>query len=78
MAKAKKSKLKIALIITAALLVVIFAAGMIVTSMMMADNFSRGDYSDPRFIVDYYYEHYQAEYPRTEVEFKSGDRPRER
>lgn len=73
MAKAKKSKLKIALIITAALLVVIFAAGMIVTSMMMADNFSRGDYSDPRFIVDYYYEHYQAEYPRTEVEFKSED-----
>lgn len=73
MAKTKKSKLKIALIIAAALLVVSFAAGMIVTSVMMADNFSRGEYSDPRFTVDYYYEHYQAEYPRTEVEFKSGD-----
>lgn len=73
MAKTKKSKLKIALIIVAALLVVSFAAGMIVTSVMMADNFSRGEYSDPRFTVDYYYEHYQAEYPRTEVEFKSGD-----
>lgn len=73
MAKVKKNKLKIALIIAAIWLVVSFAVGMIVTSVMMADNFSRGDYSDPRFIVDYYYEYYQAEYPRTEVEFKSGD-----
>lgn len=72
MVKTKK-KIKIVLIVTAAALVVIFAAGMIVTSVMMADNFSRGDYSDPRFTADYYYEHYQAEYPRTEVEFKSGD-----
>lgn len=72
MAKTKK-KIKIVLIVIAAVLVVIFSTGMIVTSVMMADNFSRGDYSDPRFIVDYYYEHYQAEYPRTEVEFKSGD-----
>lgn len=72
MIKKKKRGLKIALI-TAALIIVIFAVGMIVTSSMMADNFSRGDYSDPRFIADYYYEHYQAEYPRTEVEFKSGD-----
>ena len=60
-------------VITAAVLAVVFAAGMTVTSVMMADNFSRGDYSDPRFIVDYYYEHYKAEYPRTEVELKSGD-----
>lgn len=73
MAKVKKNKLKIALIIAAIWLVVTFAAGMIVTSVMMADNFSRGDYSEQRFTVDYYYEHYQAEYPRTEVEFKSGD-----
>lgn len=72
MTKKKKRGIKIALIIAAALLVVIFAAGMIVTSVMMADNFSRGDYSDPRFTVDYYYGHYQAEYPRTEVSFISG------
>lgn len=73
MAKVKKNKLKIALIIAAIWLVVTFAVGMIVTSVMMADNFSRGDYSEQRFTVDYYYEHYQAEYPRTEVEFKSDD-----
>lgn len=73
MTKKKKRGLKIVLIIAAALLVVIFSAGMTVTSVMMSDNFSRGDYADQRFTADYYYEHYQAEYPRTEVEFKSGD-----
>lgn len=72
MIKKKNRCLKITLIITA-VLVVGFTAGMIVTSVMMADNFSRGDYSDPRFTVDCYYEHYKAEYPRSEVEFKSGD-----
>lgn len=72
MAKTKKNKLKIALIITAALAAA-FAAGMTVTSVMMADNFSRGDYSDPRFTVDYYYAHYQADHPRSEVEFRSGE-----
>ncbi len=71
MVKKKKRGLKITLIIIAAL-VVVFAAGMIVTSVMMADNFSRGDYSDPRFTVDYYYEHYKADYQREEVKFKSG------
>lgn len=59
-------------IIIAAALILVAAVGMIVTSVMMADNFSRGDYADPRYIVDYYYEHYQAEYPRAEVEFRSG------
>jgi len=73
MVKTKKNKLKIVIIIIAAMLVVIFTAGMTITSLMMADNFSRGDYADPRFIVDYYYERYQADYPRTEVELKSGD-----
>lgn len=73
MTKKKKRGLKIALIIAAALLIVIFAAGMTVTSVMMSDNFSRGDYSDQRFTADYYYEHYQAGYPRADVEFKSGD-----
>ena len=73
MTKKKKRGLKIALIIAAALLVVIFSAGMTVTSVMMSDNFSRGDYADQRFTVDYYYEHYKAGYPRADVEFKSGD-----
>lgn len=69
----RKSKLKVVLIIIAAALVVIFTTGMIVTSAMMKDNFSRGDYTDARFDTNYNYEHYAADYPRVEVEFKSGD-----
>lgn len=70
--RTKKSKLKVALIIIAAVLVVTFTAGMIVTSMLMDKNFSRGDYTDARFTIDYYYKHYENNYPREEVEFKSG------
>ena len=73
MAKQKKRGIKIALIIAAALLVVIFATGMIVTSVLMGENFSRGDYPEQRFTIDYYYEHYKADYPREEVSFKSGE-----
>jgi len=73
MTKKKKRGLKVALITAAALIVVVFTAGMIVTSVMMGDNFSRGDYPDQRFTVDYYYAHYQAGYPREEIEFKSGE-----
>lgn len=70
--KTKKTRLKIALTITASVLVVIFAAGMIVTSVLMRKNFSRGDYRDPRFSAYYRWEHFQADYPRDEVSFKSG------
>lgn len=72
MTKKKKRGLRIVLIIAAAVLVITLAAGMVVTSAMMADNFSRGDYVDQRFTVDYYYGHYREDYPRTEVEFSSG------
>lgn len=68
----QKSKLKVVLIIIAAALVVIFTTGMIVTSTLMGKNFGRGDYDDPRFTTEYYYEHYKADYPREEVEFQSG------
>lgn len=70
--KTKRNRLKTALIIAAVLLAVSFAAGMTVTAVMMSDNFSRSDYSDPRFVINYYYEHYRDGYPRAEVEFKSG------
>lgn len=71
--KIKKSKLKVVLIIIAAALVVIFTTGMIATSTLMGKNFSRGDYGDPRFTTEYFYEHYAADFPREEVEFKSGE-----
>lgn len=68
----KKNKLKIALIIIIITVMIIFSAGMAITSYLMGQNFSRGDYGDPRYMTDYYYEHYSGDYPRTEVSFKSG------
>lgn len=68
----KKNKLKIALIIIIITVAIIFSAGMAITSYLMGQNFSRGDYGDPRYMTDYYYEHYSGDYPRTEVSFKSG------
>lgn len=68
----RKSKLKVVLIIVAAAIIVIFTAGMIATSVLMGQQFSRGDYAEARFTADYYYEHYKADYPREEVEFQSG------
>lgn len=68
----KKNKLKIVLIIIAVIIIIIFSAGMAITSYLMGQNFSRGDYADPRYTADYYYEHYQEDYPRIEVSFKSG------
>lgn len=68
----KKNGLKIALIIAAIAIIIIFAAGMTVTSYLMGQNFSRGDYADPRYTTNYYYEHYSDDYPRTEVSFQSG------
>lgn len=68
----KKNRLKIALIIIAVIIIIIFAAGMTITSYLMGQNFSRGDYADPRYTADYYYEHYREDYPRIEVSFQSG------
>lgn len=68
----RKSKLKVVLIIVAACIVLIFAAGMIATSVLMGQQFSRGDYADARFDANYHYDHYAADYPREEAEFQSG------
>lgn len=69
----RKSKLKVILIIVVATLILIFAAGMIATSVLMGQQFSRSDYADARFDANYHYEHYAADYPREEIEFKSGE-----
>lgn len=63
----------IALVIVLAVIIGLFAAATAVTSHYMNLNFKRGEYSDPRLITDYYYEHYANEYPRVEVSFKSGE-----
>lgn len=55
------------------LLIAIFTAATIITAINMDANFGRGDYPDPRLTLDYFYEHYEADYPRVEVSFKSGE-----
>lgn len=72
MSKTKKRVLIIALSIFI-LLAVLFTVATVITAVSMDENFGRGDYPDTRLTLDYYYEHYQADYPRTEVTFKSGE-----
>ncbi len=72
MSKVKKRVLIIALTVLI-LFAALFAAATVVTAVNMDANFGRGEYPDTRFTLDYYYEHYEADYPRTEVSFKSGD-----
>lgn len=72
MSKIKKRVLIIALTVLV-LIAALFTAATVVVSVNMDANFGRGDYSDPRFTLDYYYEHYKADYPRVEVSFKSGE-----
>ena len=63
--------------ITAVTLVILilsyFVVGYIITSKEMAKNFGRGDYPDKSKSATWFYEHYENEYPREEVSFKSGE-----
>lgn len=72
MNKRKKRVLIIALAVLM-LLTVLFTAATVITAVNMDANFGRGEYPDPRFTLDYFYEHYAADYPRVEVSFKSGE-----
>lgn len=72
MSKTKKRVLIIALTVLI-LFVGLFASATVITAVNMDANFGRGDYPDTRFTLDYYYDHYEADYPRVEVSFKSGD-----
>lgn len=72
MSKIKKRVLIIALTVVI-LLAALFTAATVITAVNMDANFGRGEYPDPRFTLDYFYEHYKADYPRVEVSFKSGD-----
>lgn len=72
MSKTKKRILIIGITILI-LLVGLFTAATVITAVNMDANFGRGDYPDPRLTLDYFYEHYKADYPRVEVSFKSGE-----
>lgn len=68
--KRKPNIKKIVLIIVIALVVCALAAIQIVVHILLKQNFSRGEYG--KYTTNYRYEDYQADYPRTNVSFKSG------
>ena len=70
--KPKRLALRITVIVSAAL-VLLFAAATIVVSVNMNKQFGRGDYTPQQFTANYYYEHYENDYPRVNVSFTSGE-----
>lgn len=68
--KPKRLALRITVIVLAAL-VLLFAAATIVVSVNMNEQFGRGDYTPQQFTHNYYYEHYENDYPRVNVSFTS-------
>lgn len=70
--KPKRLALRITVIVLSAL-VLLFAAATIVVSVNMNEQFGRGDYTPQQFTHNYYYEHYENDYPRVNVSFTSGE-----
>ncbi len=68
-----KKILKITSIVLVLFLIISFIIGYFITSSEMKKNFGRGDYPDPKLTVTWFYDHYENDYPREEVNFKSGD-----
>ena len=69
----KRSVLKTIFTILFIILLIACAAGYIFTAAYMNAYFPRYDVTDPKFTASYGYDHYEAEYPRQEVDFRSGD-----
>lgn len=69
----KRSVLKTILVILLLLILASFIVGYIITAKLMKENFPRFDQVDPKQTCMYQYDHYEADYPRQEVEFRSGD-----
>lgn len=69
----KKKVIKISAVILVLLLIAGCITGFVITKKEMDKNFGRGDYPDRRFTAAWFYDHYEPEYPRQEVSFKSGD-----
>ena len=70
--KSSHRAIKIVAIVLAAV-ILLFVAMTIVVAVNMNKMFGRYDYDNPRFTLDYYYEHYEADYPRKSVTFVSGE-----
>ena len=70
--KPRRLALRITVIVLAAL-VLLFAAATIVVSVNMNEQFGRADYTPQQFTTNYYYEHYENDFPRVNVSFTSGE-----
>ena len=68
-----KKVLKRTAIVLAVLLIISFAVGYYITASEMKKNFGRGDYPDPKITLTWFYDHYENDYPREEVSFRSGE-----
>ncbi len=64
--------LKIVAIVLAAL-VLLFTAATVVVTVLMNKKFGRADYTPQEVSADYHYAHYENDYPRVNVSFKSGE-----
>lgn len=67
----KRSKKKILITVLIIFIIVTLLVTQIVTHVMLRQNFSRGEYG--KYTSNYRYDHYEEDYPRTNVSFKSGD-----
>ncbi len=54
------------------MILLLFAAATVIISVNMNNKFGRYDYVAPEFTTDYYYEHYEKDYPRENITFTSG------
>ena len=68
----KKAK-KIIILAVVVLLVISTVVGYLVTASNMKKNFGRGEYPEKELTATWLYDHYEKEYPREEVSFKSGE-----
>lgn len=68
----KRTVLRIVLIVLIALILLFGVIPLAIVTVYMRKNFTRYEYADDRLTCDYRYSHYQAEYPRQDISFKSG------
>lgn len=69
--KKKKSKKKIVLTVVIILLVLIIITAQVITHIAMKGIFCRTEYL--KYTTSYRYDHYEKDYPRKNVSFKSGE-----
>lgn len=68
--KKKKKQEKIILVCVLIFVLLVLIAAQTVTHILLNDNFSRGEYA--KYSTKYSYDHYEKDYPRKNVSFKSG------